>query len=99
MPNYLKPKHSKPKRGKYAQNPLYSSRRWRKYRKAIIERQGGMCVECGDTPPDHRLHVDHIRPLVDGGHPYDTLNLQILCIVCHGRKTAKEMGWGSISKE
>ena len=97
MPNFLKASHQHRKRSTYAQNKLYSTKRWRKYRMALISKQGGKCVECGDTPESHKLHIDHIKPLADGGEPYDEQNLQILCVICHGKKTAKEMGWGSIS--
>jgi 5-methylcytosine-specific restriction endonuclease McrA len=37
-----------------------------------------------------RLEVDHITPIVDGGHPFDPGNLQTLCEDCHGEKTAAE---------
>ena len=97
MPNYLKAPHQARRRPAKDQNKLYSSMRWRKYRKALIDKQGGKCVECGDTPESHKLHIDHIKPLADGGEPYNEQNLQILCVICHGKKTAKEMGWGSIS--
>ena len=66
MPNYLKHKNA-PKRAHYRQETLYKRDKWRKYRRAFILRQGGICEHCGDTPPDHMLHLDHITPLVDGG--------------------------------
>ena len=99
MPNYLKAPHQRRKRTTYVQNKLYSSKRWRKYRKALIGKQGGICMICNGTPEDHHIHIDHIKPLADGGEPYNEKNLQILCVSCHGKKTAKEMGWGSISNE
>lgn len=36
------------------------------------------------------LHVDHIIPIADGGHPFDPGNLQTLCDECHADKTATE---------
>lgn len=36
------------------------------------------------------LEVDHITPIVDGGHPFDPGNLQTLCSTCHREKTAEE---------
>lgn len=99
MPNYLKPRHA-PKRTSYRQEKLYASKRWRTYRKAIIVRRGGECVECGATPLDQHIHLDHIVPLVQGGEPYDENNIQILCRECHGKKTAKEVwGVGRVSNE
>lgn len=95
--NYLKHRHART-RSSYRQEKLYSTTKWRKYRKSYIMRQGGVCEMCGATPLDQHLHLDHITPLVDGGEPYNSDNLQLLCIQCHGRKTAKEVwGVGSIS--
>ena len=99
MPNYLKHKHAR-KRGSYRQNKLYATKGWRKLRMAIINRRGGQCVECGSTPLDQHIHLDHIKPLAEGGEAFNEENIQILCRACHGRKTAKEVwGVGAISKE
>ena len=99
MPNYLKHRHART-RSSYRQEKLYATPRWRKYRKSYIMRQGGECESCGATPLDSHLHLDHIKPLADGGEPYDTNNLQLLCIQCHGKKTARETwGVGSISND
>lgn len=37
-------------------------------------------------------HVDHVVPLFKGGADDDS-NKQALCVPCHKRKTAKDMGW------
>lgn len=96
MPNYLK--HRSTKKRIVANNPLYASSKWRKYRSALLMRRGGNCELCGHVPLfDRELHVDHIRPIAEGGEVYNEANLQILCIQCHGKKTAKERGWGPIS--
>ena len=98
MANYLKHRHA-PKRTTYRQEKLYATKRWRTYRKAIIARRGGECVTCGATPLDQHIHLDHIKPLVEGGEAFNEENIQILCRECHGRKTANEVwGVGSISK-
>ena len=97
MPNYLKPKHRKQRITET--NPLYASKRWRKYREAILMRRGPRCEVCGHVPLFEReIHVDHIKPIADGGEIYDETNLQLLCIQCHGKKTAQERGWGRILK-
>jgi 5-methylcytosine-specific restriction enzyme A len=98
MPNYLKHRHART-RGYYHQEKLYKSTAWRKYRTAFLNRQGGKCESCGDTPPDHMLHLDHIKPLAQGGEPFNTKNLQILCVICHGKKTAKETWGGGVPSE
>ncbi len=98
MPNYLK--HKSQARRIVANNPLYASTKWRKYRQALLMRRGGQCETCGSVPLFEReLHVDHIRPIAEGGEVYNEANLQILCIRCHGKKTAGERGWGAILKE
>ena len=98
MPNYLKPKHRKQRITET--NPLYASKRWRKYRESILMRRGPRCEECGHVPLFEReIHVDHIKPIAQGGEIYDETNLQLLCIQCHGKKTAQERGWGRILNE
>jgi 5-methylcytosine-specific restriction endonuclease McrA len=98
MPNYLK--HNTQRKRIVANNPLYASTKWRKYRQAILMRRGGQCEACGTVPMfDRELHIDHIRPIAEGGEVYNEANLQILCIQCHGKKTAGERGWGLISKK
>jgi hypothetical protein len=97
MPNYLK--HKSQAKRIVANNPLYASTKWRKYRQAILMRRGGICDACKTVPLfDRELHIDHIRPIAEGGAVYDEANLQVLCIQCHGRKTAGERGWGVILK-
>ena len=36
------------------------------------------------------VEVDHIIPLVDGGHPTEMSNLQGICCACHRAKTGAE---------
>ena len=60
-------------------------REWRERRDAAKARYGDPEREFGRS-----LHVDHIEPVADGGHPFDPGNLQTLCDRCHERKTAAE---------
>lgn len=59
---------------------------WERARKEHL-RMEPACVECGSTS---RLEVDHIVAIADGGALYDHANLQTLCHVHHGVKTAQE---------
>ncbi|MGB3390738.1 MAG: HNH endonuclease signature motif containing protein [Pseudaminobacter sp.] len=59
-------------------------------------RDGWKCVQCDARG---RLEVDHIKPIRDGGAPYDLENLQSLCPKCHARKTRLEIGLGRIDPE
>jgi 5-methylcytosine-specific restriction protein A len=48
-----------------------------------------ICGSCGVRVRPGSGHIDHIIPLQDGGaHAFG--NLQYLCKLCHGQKTAKE---------
>jgi 5-methylcytosine-specific restriction protein A len=63
-------------------------------RQRVLVRDAWACQQCGRVCADKReAHVDHITPKAQGGQ--DVMeNLRTLCIRCHGRKTAKESGWG-----
>jgi 5-methylcytosine-specific restriction endonuclease McrA len=56
----------------------------REYREALKRRYGDPYEQA------RTLEVDHIRPVADGGHPFDPANLQTLCSKCHETKTARE---------
>ena len=62
---------------------------WTTVRRAVFERDGWRCVECGKAG---RLEVDHVTPMQrePGQDPFDPNGLQTLCRSCHIEKTAKE---------
>ena len=65
-------------------------RRWAAVRRAVLDRDGWRCANCGRPG---RLEVDHIKPLAAGGDMYAMENLQALCAFpCHAEKTAAESG-------
>lgn len=61
---------------------------WRKFRLIVLARRP-VCECCQRAAASH---VDHIRPIADGGDIYDERNLQCLCHSCHSRKTATQDG-------
>ena len=64
-----------------------SGRRWRRLRRAALDRDGWRCQSCGRAG---RLEADHVVPLERGGEPWDPENLQTLCRTCHIAKTSAE---------
>ena len=66
-----------------------NTRRWAAVRRAVFERDGCRCVECGRAG---RLECDHITPLQrePGQDPFDPNGLQALCRACHIGKTRRE---------
>ncbi len=91
-------KHFAWKGGKYDRDRKIDMGRakYRKWRKAVLERDGNVCVLCGS---DIDLNVDHIRPYAN--YPklrYNLNNGRVLCVVCHkltgtyGKKEAKWQG-------
>lgn len=63
--------------------------RWEATRRAVFERDGWRCVECGKAG---RLECDHIVPLErePGQDPWDMNGLQTLCRSCHIEKSRRE---------
>lgn len=65
-------------------------RRWYTLRMAVLERDGWACVKCGEP---RWLEVDHIQPVRTHPHlSYAPGNCQVLCRVCHTKKTRIEIG-------
>lgn len=62
---------------------------WTSVRERILDRDGRACQnpECGASGEGVELHVDHIHPVSEGGHPFDERNLITLCSHCHHMKT------------
>jgi 5-methylcytosine-specific restriction endonuclease McrA len=52
---------------------------------AVWQRDGGRCAECGSTV---HLEFDHIIPVARGGADTER-NLQLLCLDCNRRKSAR----------
>jgi len=53
----------------------------------ILRRDNNACKVCGRTPPEVKLHVDHVVPVALGGGN-EPSNLQTLCSDCNGGKSS-----------
>ena len=68
---------------------LYYTKRWRRVRRLVLDRDGWRCRACGKAG---RLEVDHVIPIASGGGEFWSLeNLQALCRRCHFQKTGREV--------
>jgi len=67
----------------------YRTTDWEARRLRILVRDSYTCRSCSELCHGKAAHVDHVRPLEDGGTDSDD-NLQTLCSSCHGRKTRQE---------
>ena len=68
----------------------YNSMEWIKLRNHA-RKEMPLCANCakkGIIEPTKI--IDHIKPIAEGGDPWDINNLQGLCESCHNKKTAKE---------
>ena len=69
---------------------MYTSKRWRKLRRAVLRRDAFRCQLCKKLAG--RAEIDHIKPVESGGELWEMSNLQTLCRDCHFKKTSGENG-------
>lgn len=55
---------------------------------ALFQRDGQVCLYCGNPFPKHLLSRDHVRPLSQGG-PDSWNNVVTACIRCNNRKAGR----------
>ena len=69
----------------------YNTATWKRLRVTKLSRDP-LCELC--LPPGQKIatHVDHVKPIAEGGEPFDLDNLQSACARCHNAKTAREDG-------
>ena len=69
-----------------AESKRLHGKEWFQLRTTVLQRDGFRCKRCGRAG---RMHVDHVKPLADGG-TNALSNLQSLCYHCHRVKTRIE---------
>lgn len=65
---------------------FYLSPEWKALMKRIKAKRGAFCQRCG---AGGRIIGDHIIERRDGGAELDEGNVELLCMGCHNRKTAR----------
>ena len=63
---------------------VHVSAKGKKFRAAILERDGFVCHWCGGEATS----VDYLRALVDGGEALDEANAVAACLTCNFRRGA-----------
>lgn len=56
--------------------------RWRKVKARVLKRDAYVCHYCDGEATT----ADHVRPVKDGGAPFDEANLVASCVPCNLRK-------------
>ncbi len=62
---------------------------WERVRRVIFERDGGICMKCGESAKKDSFHVDHIIPISRGGDEWALENLELSHPKCNLSKGAK----------
>jgi 5-methylcytosine-specific restriction enzyme A len=71
---------------------IYDTGVWKRLRLVILSRDGYRCtipLKDGSACPRPATQVDHIRPISEGGAPYDPSNLRAACGHCNRRINAE----------
>jgi hypothetical protein len=64
---------------------VHVSAKGKKFRAAILERDGFVCRWCGGEAES----VDYVRALIDEGEPFDENNAVASCLRCNFRRGAE----------
>lgn len=70
----------------------------KKMRFEVFKRDKFTCQYCGRSAPDVILHVDHIKPVKEGG-TNDIMNLVTACKECNAGKGARELSDDSVIRK
>lgn len=71
---------------------------WRRVRAVVLARDGGACQLRLPGCAGVAAQVDKVRPVAQGGDPFDLGNLQAVCAPCHRVKTQRDAAAGRVSE-
>ena len=66
---------------------VYNTKRWKNLREQVLLAAAYLCERCakdGRRVPAELVH--HLKPIREGGKPFDAENLEAICFACHGLK-------------
>ena len=77
----------KARRANHPRQAIYNTSRWKTVREIVKYRDSYQCQECKWRSPDGKgLVADHILGILNVDDPFDTKQIQTLCLRCSGLK-------------
>jgi 5-methylcytosine-specific restriction enzyme A len=81
-----------------ASSAVTTTAAWRRVRAVVLARDGGACQLRLPGCAGVATQADKVRPVAQGGDPFDLGNLVSCCVPCHKVKTQRDAAAGRVSE-